>query len=115
MIPWIIITIVVLIIILAIIAVFVTRKKGKHEPDYYTFYIIGITWIPLGLATKNYAFFIMGLVFIGIGLANKDKWKKPKLNNKQQKTRMMLFIIIGLVCLIGLMVFYLVKKKILLI
>ena len=90
MIPWILITVGVLVIILAVVAVYAAKTGKKREPDYYTFFIMGITWIPLGMATKNYAFFIMGLAFMAIGLVNKDKWKKnhktwSQLDSKEQK------------------------------
>lgn len=76
-IPWLLIAIAVLLVILAIIAIFATRKK-KHEPDYRTFFIMGIIFIPLGFATDNSFFWIVGIAFIAIGLVNKDKWKKRK-------------------------------------
>ena len=48
----------------------------------YVFFIIGISWIPIGIVfmiTVNsvigIAFMGMGISYMAIGLANKDKWK----------------------------------------
>ena len=55
-----------LIVIIGIVFV-VLVAKGKfvqREPDYKTFFILGICWLPLGIATDNYAFLVMGLAFM---------------------------------------------------
>ena len=63
------------------------KKEGKivGEPNYQVFFIIGISWIPIGIVfmlTINtvigIAFMSMGLAYISIGLANKDKWGHNK-------------------------------------
>ena len=115
MIPWIIIAITLTVVLLG--AVFVIRiknNKGKPiDPDYRTWFIIGITWIPLGLATENSVFWIMGIVFMILGLANKDKWKKQKklseLKPKERKSRILVLGILGLLFLFGVVVLLLTK------
>jgi len=84
--------ILILLIIFAIVMLLNYKKtEKKHEPDYYTMYILGITWTPLGIifatTMNNPAFLGIGIVFLIAGLANKDKWKKKpkKLDPKQQK------------------------------
>lgn len=83
---------------LAIFAVFMF-KKGKFktdEVDYRTYFIIGVTWIPLGIAADMIAFWSLGLIFLLVGLVNYKKWGTPvKLNKKQQK--FMMWVILGLV------------------
>ena len=116
MIPWIILTILVLVIILAIVAIFVNKGK-KTPPDYYNFFIIGITWIPLGMATKNHAFTIMGLVFMAVGLTNKDKWKQnhktwSQLDKKEQKVKLIIIAVLGVLFLAGIVVYFLYNKGI---
>ena len=74
---WLMISIAVLIIILAIVAIMI-RKKNKTPPDYYSFFVIGLVWTPLGITMDNPVLWIMGLVFMTVGLANKDKWKKNR-------------------------------------
>jgi vacuolar-type H+-ATPase subunit I/STV1 len=88
-------------------------RKRKYEPDYYTFFIIGLVWLPLGIATGNSTFWILGAVFFIIGLANKDKWKKKKAWNKlseKEKKLILLSIFIGLLLLILGMIFYFLVK-----
>ena len=78
---WILISVAVLVILLAVLAALFFVKKGKkHEPDYYTFFTIGIIWTAFGVIfwSNMKFFFIMGLVFIAIGLANKDKWESNR-------------------------------------
>jgi hypothetical protein len=60
------------------------KKEGKIvETNYQVFFIIGIAWIPIGIAfmvTINpaigMAFMAMGIAYLLIGLANRDKWDK---------------------------------------
>jgi nitrate reductase gamma subunit len=74
-------------IVAGLIMAFVLRKKktqGKtSEPDYLTFFILGICFIPLGLVfmlTINNPGFLavsgLGVIYIALGLKNKSKWKK---------------------------------------
>ena len=80
------ILIVVALVVLGILAVFMIRGK-KHEPNYYTLFILGIVWLPLGIATDNSAFFIIGLVFIAIGLVNRNKRETNRKKFKSKKRR----------------------------
>ncbi|KYK29770.1 hypothetical protein AYK20_00100 [Thermoplasmatales archaeon SG8-52-1] len=80
------ILIIALLFILGVIITIVLWKKQKEnkyeEPDYQAFFIMGISFLPLGLVfmiAVNPAFFVftgIGLCYIAIGLANKDKWKR---------------------------------------
>lgn len=120
--PWILISVAVLVVVIGILAIIATFKtKRKHKPDYYAFFIMGITWlaigIPLGTTARNWTFFILGIVFLTIGLANKDKWKTNHEYNKWKnltKTerifRVIILVILGLLVLAGLVVFLLVRS-----
>ncbi len=114
-IPWILIAVAVLIVVIGIIAVVIAaKKKEKHEPDYYTFFILGICWLPLGVALDNYAFTVMGAVFMIIGLANKNKWKKgiwSDLSPGEKKFKTTLMIILGILVLLGLAAYFFVENK----
>ena len=117
-IPWILISVGVLIIFLGVVAILVAKsKKGKHKPDYYTFFIMGIIWLPTGIVINNYAFSVMGLIFMIIGLVNKDKWKKnhrslKDMNKDERKIMIMMIIILGILVLVGLAAFFLVNRGI---
>ncbi|MBW2982439.1 LPXTG cell wall anchor domain-containing protein [Candidatus Woesearchaeota archaeon] len=115
-IPWILIAIAGIIILLAAVVLLIRRKK-KIPPDYYVFFIIGITWLPLGLVFKNPAFWGMGLIFMAIGLAHKKEWKKnhktwKQLDKEERKIRIMLLIVLGILVLAGLVLFFLFSKNI---
>jgi len=117
-IPWIIIAVAVLIVFIGIIAVIaVAKKKGKHEPDYYAFFVMGLIWTLTGIVPflihgfdNTYisfnGLFVMGVIFLIIGLANKDKWKNRKtwqdLDPVQKKLKIALIVILGVMVLLGL-------------
>jgi len=111
-IPYLIIAVAVLIILLGIAAIYL-NKGEKREPDYRVMFILGITWLPLGIATENPGFWITGLVLFIVGLVNKKKWKKqPKwseLSANKKHFKLTMSILIGLV-LLGLIAFYMVEK-----
>ena len=59
------------------------RQGGEREVNYKAFFILGVTFLSLGItmsaATGNpgmIGFTGLGLAYIAIGLANRDKWKK---------------------------------------
>jgi hypothetical protein len=66
--------------------VFKKKKEGKlGDPNYRVFFIIGISWIPIGVVfiiTINFvlgvAFMCIGAAYLVIGLANRDKWENNK-------------------------------------
>lgn len=96
-IPWIAITIGLLIVGLLIgLIVFYRNRKEGVEPDYRTFFTMGIIFLPLGIASENYAFFIMSMVFIAIGLLNRSKWKDtPKWSELPTDKRRLKLVLVG--------------------
>lgn len=82
-------------LILVGILITVAQKRKKEgtagESNYRTLFILGITFLSLGIiyeivyftsSTKvflilGFAFIALGLSYIAIGLSNKSKWKKP--------------------------------------
>ena len=112
---WALPAILVAIIVLALLAVFL-RKKDKTPPDYYSFFILGICWIPLGLAMKSYAFSAMGLVFMTIGLVNKSKWKQNHIAFKdlpqgKKRLKLIITVVLGFLVALGFVAYYLSTKS----
>lgn len=109
---WIIATMIVVLLVVAI-AVFMLRKEKGNEPDYRVFFILGVTWLPLGIATDNAAFLGLGAVFMIVGLANRDKWKEqPKFSEMpEEKRRLKIGLIIGLTLVLALAVVVLFLAK----
>ncbi len=93
------IIIALIIIGLAIFMIF-TKKKINQEPNYKTFFIIGLIWLPTGIVTKNYGLMGMGLVFSIIGLVSKDLILSKKIT------------MVGLTVLlvIGMISYYILKR-----
>lgn len=87
------------------------KSAKKRDPDYRTLFIIGCTWIPLGLALKNPGFWIGGLIFMVVGLANKKKWKEDNYSKlPKEKKRILLGLLIGgAIFFAAGIIFYLVK------
>lgn len=117
--PWIIFAILGLIVVLGIAVVFVARKKKKHEPDYYAFYVMGIIWTLFGVVSlalntilqldftfTNTPLLSMGVIFLALGIANKDKWKKNR--KKIRGSRALVLVGLGVVALVlGIVLFIL--------
>ena len=63
---------------IVLVAVFAGRGKvnDTSEHHYRALFIVGLSWIPLGLGTGNTAFWFLGTVFMLVGLVNRDKWDK---------------------------------------
>lgn len=120
-IPWILISIAVIIILLGIFVIFAIKSKKikQREPDYYTFFIMGIIWTIFGAVFFEDLFFFLaiGLTFLIIGLMNKDKWNKNRVRWKdlskfEKKFKIWMMITLGLLALLGLIVFFLIEKGI---
>ena len=75
---WPIIAVLALLILGIAIALYSRKGKPQKEPDYRVFFILGMAWFPIGIASDNMAFFVLGLAYMAIGLANRDKWN-PKM------------------------------------
>lgn len=88
------------------------KCKGRSQ-NYKGLFIIGISWIPLGIVMENYAFMAIGIVFMIIGLKNKDKWKnEPKWSElSSYERRFSIKIIAGVLVLaiIAILVVFLTK------
>jgi len=107
--PWIAIAILVLLAALGIAAW--KLNSGKKRPtDYYNLFIIGLVWLPMGLAMGNLAFSAVGLVMIAISLAHKSEWEKNRiacanLTDEEKRRNNMLAIAAFLIA--ALLAFYL--------
>jgi hypothetical protein len=115
--PFLILAIFVLLLLFLLVFLFISRKN-KRPPDYYALFVIGLTWVAIGLPLENYILFIIGVAFTAAGLINKDRWKKNRITwGKLKKEEKIVkgFVIFGLTVFIvvGLVVFYLVEKGVL--
>jgi hypothetical protein len=104
-----------IIIVLAVLFIIMRiLSKEPHRPNYKAFFIMGITWIPLGIVLENHGFWGIGLVFMIIGIVNRSKWKdEPKwseLTPEAKRTKLMMIIGLGVVFVLGLVVYFLVKS-----
>jgi len=61
------------------------RNEQMKEVDYRAFFIMGISFLLLGIVLTFVignpgfiGFMVLGIAYIAIGLANKDKWKKEE-------------------------------------
>ncbi len=97
----------IILFTIIIVGLIFLKKQKNHKPDYYTLFILGILWLPIGISMENYALFFMGLAFLIAGILNKDKWRKPEENWKnltenEKKLKILLLIILGLLLISGL-------------
>lgn len=99
-----------LIVIGLVIVLYSQFKKEKIKPNYRLFFILGITWVPLGVVfyktTRNIGFLIMGVIFLIIGLINRDKWGETVIVNPQKRKLLIGLILTGLLVLITFLLKY---------
>ncbi|MFX0207767.1 MAG: hypothetical protein ACFFDT_17390, partial [Candidatus Hodarchaeota archaeon] len=70
--------------ILGVLVAWKKRKEGKSkETDYRAFFIMGISFLPLGIVMTitignpgMLGLTALGIIYMIMGLANRDKWKK---------------------------------------
>jgi uncharacterized membrane protein len=81
-------------IVVTLLMVLVLRKRKRErktgETDYRAFFIMGVAFLPTGLAMMIVYFFAeipfeiglplfaLGLIYLIVGLANRDKWNKTQ-------------------------------------
>lgn len=65
----------VIVALLVVMLVVYKYKGDRPETDYRVFFILGVTWLPIGIAIANPGFWGMGAVFLVVGLLNRDKWQ----------------------------------------
>lgn len=108
--PWIIIVLGILILLPAVVAFWSRKKLPRRPPDYYTFFILGIIWLPAGIATGNSALFAMGLIFMALGITHKKDWKKNRVNwsdltAEEKNFRKILVIVLLVLVALGFLAF----------
>jgi hypothetical protein len=100
-----------LIVLAIILTTIIISRKHQIQPSYFSFFIIGITWLPLGLVLKNYFFAIMGTAFLVAGLANHKKWqtriKWSELPEPVKRLRIFIMIFLIVLVLVGFVFFLL--------
>lgn len=91
--PWIMIMIIVGLMLVGILVMVSLRRKKEGSSKgtgYRTIFILGITFLPLGIIYEiiflvsdqkvflvlGLSFIAMGLSYLAIGLGNKEKWNK---------------------------------------
>lgn len=112
--PIISISILLILVVLLGVLFIVRRQKGDMpETDYRVFFILGIVWLPLGIATDNPGFWGMGAIFLIVGLANRDKWQEAPMMSSltASKSKSQLVVLIGLAVLltVSLLVYLLIR------
>lgn len=107
-----------IIIAIAAIAIFfivylTVRKTNKDQIkqiNYRGLFAVGISFIPIGIATENFAFLALALVFLSIALANRKKWKKEKkwseLTTKEKQVRIVILSLTSILLIAGIVTFF---------
>ncbi|MBU1046717.1 Gmad2 immunoglobulin-like domain-containing protein [Patescibacteria group bacterium] len=87
-----------LTLLFLIIFSYLTKGKDNNSShNYKSIFVIGLTWLPIGVAIDVVTFSIIGLIFLIIGVANKDKWgNERKWSELDTKSRVIKLIVLGL-------------------
>jgi len=105
-----------LIILLGGIAWLVIKSKKNLKPDYYSLFIIGLIWTPIGIVMENLVLWIMGAIFAIFGLVHKKEWENKskslmKGSKKEKRLRMILIGILIFLLIVGTAVLLLLELK----
>ena len=76
-IPWVMVWMVIILLLLAAVSL-ALRRKEKKPADYFSFFIMGIIWLSIGLPLGNPGLWFLGLVFMAAGIAHRKEWKKNR-------------------------------------
>jgi hypothetical protein len=109
--------IIILIILIALLFVFfIVRSrsedsKKRHVPNYRALFILGVTWIPIGIGTENPGLWMMGIVFMIVGAINKKKWgqetKWADMTPSTKRAKIIIVSALSILLLALLIVFFL--------
>ena len=104
--PW--ISIAILIVLVALLGVFfwtwkTGRLKREMEPNYDSWWIMGLMFFIIGIAMENPFMWLWGIFWAGLGLYGRKYWKGKRMTKKQQ-AKMRKVLIIGVLLLALLMV-----------
>lgn len=114
--PWIIFTIIALLIIVGVLSWYIVKNRKKRcPPDYYSFFLMGLVWVPLGFIMKNNFLTAFGFILMIIGLLNKDKWKASrkcwgKIDKKTRQIVVALASLVGAFVFLGFVILYLLMQ-----
>ena len=104
----------VIIILLMLMLVIYRRRTQEVKPNYLVFFIIGVSWLPIGISTKNPVFTSIGAIFFIIGLAKHKTWQQgPKWNElspASKKVKIIAIIALGLLFLAGFVLYILTRN-----
>jgi len=102
-----------LLILLIVFIYLLTRGKISNTADYRGMFVLGIVFVPVGIAMNIPAFWALGTIYVILGLANRKKWgertKFSELPPEERKIKIATTIILALLVLFGLIVYLLVR------
>lgn len=80
-----------------LILLVIKRNNPNFEPDYRAIFIVGISWIPIGIVTKVYYLSAFAMFLIVVALLNREKWRvKTKWSELDKKTKTFKLSVIAL-------------------
>ncbi len=94
--------VIALIVLSILVATIIISRKYQIQPNFFSFFVIGLIWLPLGLVLRNHFLVIMGAAFLITGLINHKKWQtRIKWSELPEPVkRMKIFIVIFLAVLV---------------
>ncbi|MBN2095031.1 MAG: hypothetical protein JW727_03205 [Candidatus Aenigmarchaeota archaeon] len=93
-------------------ATVVLKWGRKSRPDYHTLFLVGLLWIPLGMAASDLLLTLLGVVLIGIGASKRSQWiyipkKGKRLTAEEKREIFYARLIVLAMAIIGIASFYL--------
>jgi uncharacterized membrane protein len=101
--PLILVGVSALLIALGMVLVLVIKKdKNTKNKDYYSLFLMGLTWAVVGFLPINIDFLVIGVVFMILAWRHRKEWRKNytpfgELSNKERWIRITLMLLVVLV------------------
>ncbi len=98
---WIILSFLIGLSAVILLLVFIRKSEFKRKLDYRILFIIGISWLPLGISLDNPVFIAIGSIMMLIGLANRKTWREngPRVEPPETQKKLTIAVSLGFAAL----------------
>ncbi len=111
---WILLGIIIILVIVAVLLLVIRREELNRKPDFRTLFIVGTSWLPLGIAVEIWPLTIAGAGLMLYAGLNKRHWKtKQRWNDLPPVKRSIKLVVVAFLSagVIAGLVVYMIQDK----
>ncbi len=104
---------IILVIVLAVFLIsiiWLRKSRMNRTPNFRALFILGLTWLPMGLISDITVLWTTGLIFFIIGIANRKKWDQSTrwtdLSPREKKIKLTFLFITSFLMIIFLLLYF---------